>query len=189
MYMDDSEFWAIVHQSADDRQDNQERKLKAALSELNGDEVAAFDMTYRRKHKLAHHWDLWAAAYIINGGCSDDGFDYFKDWLISRGQSVFDAALSDPETLIGIATPWETDFEGFGYVATDVMEEKNTEPPALPPELLYSAPAGEEWDEDDVEAKYPKLAAWVNGGSSPSGPAPSGSGSKPGFWQRLFGKK
>jgi hypothetical protein len=32
---------------------------------------------------------LWAAAYVINGGCSDDGFDYFRGWLIAQGREVF----------------------------------------------------------------------------------------------------
>lgn len=31
---------------------------------------------------------LWAAAYIANGGCSDDGFDYFRGWLIAQGREV-----------------------------------------------------------------------------------------------------
>ena len=42
---------------------------------------------------------LWAAAYTINGGCSDDGFDYFRGWLIVQGRSVFDRAVADPDTL------------------------------------------------------------------------------------------
>jgi len=25
------------------------------------------------------------AAYIINGGCSDDGFEYFRRWLVLQG--------------------------------------------------------------------------------------------------------
>ncbi len=36
-------------------------------------------------------------AYIINGGCSDDGFDYFLGWLIAKGRKYFEAALVNPE--------------------------------------------------------------------------------------------
>jgi hypothetical protein len=46
---------------------------------------------------------LWAAAYMINGGCSDDGFDYFRGWLILQGQEVFDRVVADPDALAGLA--------------------------------------------------------------------------------------
>lgn len=42
---------------------------------------------------------LWAAAYLINGGCSDDGFDYFRGWLLTCGRPVFESALADPDSL------------------------------------------------------------------------------------------
>jgi hypothetical protein len=33
---------------------------------------------------------LWAAACLINGGYSDDGFEYFRGWLIVQGRDVFE---------------------------------------------------------------------------------------------------
>ena len=36
----------------------------------------------------SYRWDLWGAAYLANGGCSDDGFDYFRGWLIGQGRKV-----------------------------------------------------------------------------------------------------
>jgi hypothetical protein len=42
---------------------------------------------------------LWAAAYVINGGCSDDGFDYFRGWLIAQGREVFEHIVADPDAL------------------------------------------------------------------------------------------
>jgi hypothetical protein len=47
----------------------------------------------------SYRTDLWAAAYLINGGCSDDGFDYFRGWLITQGAEVFHRALADPDSL------------------------------------------------------------------------------------------
>lgn len=40
-----------------------------------------------------------AAAYLVNGGCSDDGFDYFRGWLIARGREVFEDVLADPDAI------------------------------------------------------------------------------------------
>lgn len=42
---------------------------------------------------------LWVAAYIANGGCSDDGFDYFRGWLIAQGREAFERVVADPDAL------------------------------------------------------------------------------------------
>jgi len=46
---------------------------------------------------------LWAAAYVINGGCSDDGFDYFRAWLMLQGRETFGQAVADPDSLADLA--------------------------------------------------------------------------------------
>ncbi len=65
--------------------------------------------------------------YIILGG-SDDWFDYFRDWLISRGKDVFYRALENPDNLCDefdlIPEGEEPTFEGLGYVDCSVYEEK-----------------------------------------------------------------
>ena len=99
-------FWSIVDisaQQAGGDQRAQEEALKKELLTLSEEDLIGFDRTYRAMIDRAYHWDLWAAAYIINGGCSDDGFDYFRDWLISLGRSAYEDALRDPETLADIA--------------------------------------------------------------------------------------
>ena len=48
----------------------------------------------------------------MNGGGSDDGFEYFQGWLIAHGRSVFEAALLDPDSLADIVPEdAEADFE------------------------------------------------------------------------------
>ena len=52
---------------------------------------------------------LWAEAFLIRGGCSDDGFDYCRGWLLTRGRRVFEAAVADPDSLAGLTlTPDDT---------------------------------------------------------------------------------
>jgi Protein of unknown function (DUF4240) len=41
----------------------------------------------------------WAAACLINGGCSDDGFDYLRGWRIVQGREVFERSMADPDSL------------------------------------------------------------------------------------------
>jgi len=181
-------FWKIIHASLAETPDQQSAKLKSELSKLEKDDLIAFEASYRAKLLEAYHWDVWAAAFIINGGCSDDGFDYFCDWLISRGQFIYENALKNPETLIGIATPWETEFEDFRYIMMDVMSEKHQAEFPRSIAARPASPAGEGWDEETVSEKYPKLAAWVENDEPVQSQSLTPIKSHPGFWQRLFGK-
>lgn len=36
---------------------------------------------------------------VINGGCSNDGFDYFRGWLIVQDREVFEHVVADPDAL------------------------------------------------------------------------------------------
>lgn len=52
---------------------------------------------------------LWAVAYVINRGCSDDCFDYFPGWLIFRGKETCLNALQDPNSMVDLDMPYEDD--------------------------------------------------------------------------------
>jgi hypothetical protein len=43
-------------------------------------QVVRVDRTVWTLMDRSYRNDLWAAGYLINGGCSDDGFDYFRGW-------------------------------------------------------------------------------------------------------------
>ena len=96
----------------------------------------------------------------MNGGCSDDSFDYFRGWLIAQGKQVYEQALRDPETLALVATPDDWEFEDMLGVAMAAYEGRTGHPyPGV--ERPAWQLKGEDWDEDTVEKKYPKLAAAV----------------------------
>src|SRR5262249_54204564 len=108
-------------------------------------------------------WDLWAAAYILQGGCSDDGFIDFRCWLISMGREVYDGAHADVESLASVAAddPQYTSFEDFGRVAREVYEDRAGAdmPAGTSPEP--AEPAGERWEEDgdELRRRWPRLWA------------------------------
>lgn len=158
--MDEAAFWTIVEaaKSAASSSSGRPEALRAVLLELAPDDVQGFQEAYMAQVHAAYTWPLWGAAYVMNGGCSDDGFDYFRDWLISEGRSVFMAALQDPETLADIAAADDFELEEFRYVADEVYEARTGRPmepdyPAFPGD-----PAGEAWDEDTVDRLFPRLA-------------------------------
>src|SRR5262245_21993141 len=58
--------------------------LTALLSALEPDDVTEYAQPLWTALASSYMTDLWGAAYLINGGCSDDGFDYFRGWLMSQ---------------------------------------------------------------------------------------------------------
>ena len=158
--MDKQAFWELL-EGLDPETAGGE--LAAGLDALEPEAIAAFQRHFDEEHARAYTWPLGGAAYLMEGGCSDDGFIDFRYGLISRGQKVFESALADPDSLAVLLD--EDDFlsnEEFGYVAGEVYENKTgSEIPrdeARPP----ADPSGEEWDFDDEDlgaAKLPKLWA------------------------------
>lgn len=66
-------------------------------------------------HRLADSYrnPLWAAAHIINGGRSDDGFDYSRGRLIMQGDDVLEQILADPDALAEHSTVRTAAPEGY----------------------------------------------------------------------------
>lgn len=157
------EFWEIigvVHEVSGGDLDIKEAALRKALESLSAENVVAFATHFDTCEAQAYRWDLWAAAYIIHGGCSDDSFQDFRASLICQGRDRFERVMKNPECLAdaefeGVAE--KLDYEGFQYVPTAVYEEKTGE--SLPPSSVThpADPAGEEWEEDGLAEKFPKL--------------------------------
>lgn len=169
------EFWD--HIRATRRRDNEAHaeRLTKRLAKLPAAEALAFDNLWHRMLHKAYRWNLWGAAYLINGGCSDDGFDYFRRWLILQGRAVFEAAVKKPDTLADVVTGDADDVEVYrdpgidawflatgtkpndaGYDAYSAAFEARYGEPKMMPDL------GDEWDFDDdaaVRKRLPRLAA------------------------------
>jgi hypothetical protein len=173
-------FWSIIEPVAelDQGPDAQLRALRTALKALRLEDIISFEVAFRRYLNLAYTWDLWGAAYVIHGGCSNDGFEYFRRWLVSRGRDVYEDALADPDGLAQLnaqAGPdgaWE--FEAIYYVAHEVFEEKGGEGDARDhsePEfgLAGDEPSGQPFVEDHehLARRYPK--PWQRFGTQPLG--------------------
>ena len=175
--MEATEFWAIiekVHQRADGVMDAKCTLLKQALAALSDDELKSFAAHFDRFDANAYAWSLWGAAYVLNGGCSDDAFTDFRATLISMGRRVYEAALEDPNSLGSVQFDQNDPcYEGFQYAVIDALEARGDERPAREAPFP-DEPSGEEWDEDTVESLYPGLK-YLEGGDEPpfqAGPKP-----------------
>src|SRR5947209_4151280 len=100
--MELDQFWQIISQSRQQTKgspDNQTAALAIILRALSPAEIIEFKRDFTDCMDRAYHWDLWGAAYIIGGGCSDDSFIDFRSWLISMGREIYQRVLSNAEDL------------------------------------------------------------------------------------------
>lgn len=121
-------YWAIIEKSlkSTSKQDEQEQFLTKELSNLTPKQMIGFRLRTDKLLYDTYTSEMWCAGYIMNGGCSDDGFEYFRNWVISRGKETYYKAKENPDNLITEFDPELEmyEFEGFWYVALKVFEQK-----------------------------------------------------------------
>src|SRR5437868_3954612 len=104
--MDTTTFWEIISKAIVPGREDTEKDwfeaLKRELIKLPPEEILLFRQHFDRMVDTAYKTDLWGAAYLINGGCSDDCFHYFRRWLVAQGRRVYERALKDPDTLADV---------------------------------------------------------------------------------------
>jgi hypothetical protein len=176
--MDREQFWALIEAADAEAGGDCQRQtahLVAALRERSVSEVLDYDRIHGELMAESYRLELWGAAYLINGGCSDDGFDYFRGWLLGQGHPTWQVALGDPDALASHpqvrarASQQERldyleceDLWGVAYRAYEALtgQELTVEVAGMrpwPPEL------GEGWDFDDageMRQRYPRLWAF-----------------------------
>jgi hypothetical protein len=174
--MTEADFWAHVAAARPRRYDAEAHAdaLTARLAGLPEPDVLDFVHHWDAAGARAYRRDLWGAAYLVNGGCSDDGFQYFRWWLILQGRAAFDAALADPDTLAEVLDG-ETEVEAEVYPGTDAWfratrrERDDDGYEAFDRALRFrhptrpaEPPLAPRWDFDDdaeVRRRLPRLAA------------------------------
>ncbi len=159
--MDSQTFWEMIsiskaNSSGDYEQ--QQLELKKELLKRSATDILEFDNKFRTLRGEIYDWNFWAAAYIINGGCSDDCFSDFRGWLIGQGKAVFEGAIQNVENLAELKDTNDGDWEGLSYVPSEAYEQKTRKD--LPAGIRENFEiTGEEWSEDgdDLKNKFPKL--------------------------------
>jgi len=161
-FMDEQIFWGIVEAAKSQAGANLNARPQALEIQLSTTDLAslgAFQRTYENLLLRANRWDLWGAAYLMNGGCSDDGFKYFRDWLISEGRNTYEDTLADPDSLASFAVREYFGLESFGYAASKVFARKGGGELERDFKVELAVPMGKEWSESELPAMFPKLAA------------------------------
>jgi len=169
--MNQAAFWKIIDAFVSDEKLEAEycyAEFAERLGGMSRDEILEFASAMRVALNTAHTWDMWGAAYLICGGCAEEGFAYFCGWLMAQGSEVFRQAVDHPDSLAEYLPDYEGDdiFEDEALLAAPLVafEEKTggyegfelTERPV-------AEPAGEQWDieeQGELEARLPKLYAY-----------------------------
>jgi hypothetical protein len=163
------EFWEHIQKSKRVDPDAHAERIEKRLAKLKPDDILDFGHWWDMMMREAYHWNLWAAAYLINGGCSDDGFHYFCNWLVLQGRDTFQKAVTSPDSLADVVNPdEEVEWDGTigydawftatktkendaGYAAFAAAERARHGKPKPLPDL------GDDWDFDDDEQMRKRL--------------------------------
>lgn len=153
------EFWDVIDQARTRGKTCavSARDLELTLSKLPSTQIEAFARDQEALMRDSYRWDLWGAAFVINGGCSDDGFDYFRGWLMLQGRDVWESALRDPESLAGVSFEGDAECEDALYAVGKAYEQVAGRTIPSSRDQLPREPTGTAWQETDLEALYPKL--------------------------------
>ena len=100
--LNEEQYWSLVDNSLKltQDQDQQGQFLISEIKKLSPHEMIGF--TLRTHHLLNETYtsEMWCAGYIMNNFCSDDGFEDFRCWVISRGKEVYYNAKANPDYLV-----------------------------------------------------------------------------------------
>jgi hypothetical protein len=184
-------FWQLIEESRrySPGRGDREAFLRDRLASFQPGDIVRFQVHLDRTCESAYSWDLWGAAMRIFGGwCSDDGFEYFRLWLIGRGREAFERAVARPDALGDLPEvqrlvgrhrrTWDSDtewpeWESLDYLASEAYERATGEDDEcdegfydavdaeLGAESFSRDPRGTRWDARDeaaAEQRVPVLA-------------------------------
>ncbi|MEU2259329.1 DUF4240 domain-containing protein [Streptomyces sp. NPDC019645] len=96
--MDVHEFWSFIESARSDDRPFTEA-LAERLAARSAEQILEFQERFDALDGAVCRWDVWAAAYLIGSGCSDDSFLDFRAGLIALGRVWYERATSSPDSL------------------------------------------------------------------------------------------
>lgn len=154
--IDENLFWELIEEARKKSENSTEFLgiLEEKLMEFKSSEIKKFSKFTKKFSNDLHSSDLWALAYIVRNGCSDDCFDYFKAWVISKGRyALKTVSESDGENLMKLFNE-DPQLEEFLDIAEKVYVEKTG---TMMPYVSIKAPKlkGTMWKVDELPHKFP----------------------------------
>jgi hypothetical protein len=156
-------FWRLVDdaRAAHPRADDRLKAIAAAVAELDGEALVQLDGTIADWFHALDRNDLWAAAYVLMGGCGDDSFSDFRGWLLLQGRDAVDAVIADPQVLATWSYLEWPRAEGLYTIAQQAYHDGEM-PAATLQGVANSWPADRfdrTWTEEAADELFPALSA------------------------------
>jgi Protein of unknown function (DUF4240) len=172
--MDDKRFWDVI--AAACKRDAKGslttewgRALVEQLARLTPEEIVRFDGWFHARTDALYTRLHWGAAYLINGGASDDGFYYWRCWLVGMGKPIYEAALKDPDSLADVLAGSDRHYHEAEIYSAPIrawrvlgLQEEEFDKARDALERTHQPLTGEGWDYGDHEQarrRLPRLAA------------------------------
>jgi hypothetical protein len=101
--METDDFWHLIEtaRSRVAEAGTFDQALVDLLAARPKPEVLEYQECFDEHHGALHRWDVWAAAYLIGGGCSDDSFMDFRAGVIAEGRTWYERVAAHPDSLSG----------------------------------------------------------------------------------------
>ncbi|WP_030595559.1 DUF4240 domain-containing protein [Streptomyces fulvoviolaceus] len=181
--MDTDEFWNLIETARSNTTADHRfhQAMVALLVYRSPPDILEYEARFDALHDALYRWDVWAAAYLIGGGCSDDSFMDFRAGLITQGRTWYERAAAAPDRLgdhpevIAAASAFEDRalfYEEVNYCAAEAYEHHTGDPDAFyeawkqyeadHPDPGPETDMGEDFDFDDageMQGRLPRLAA------------------------------
>lgn len=127
--MTEDKFWLIIQALHDVSESKKVRAntLRLWLSKIPVEDAVKFGYLFPFFCGKARTNKMWAAAYLMNSGCGDDGFVYFLSWLVGEGKETYFQALKNPDTLATYDKNCVFSFEDLAYAAEHFFNEETKE--------------------------------------------------------------
>ncbi|MET9386184.1 DUF4240 domain-containing protein [Streptomyces sp. NPDC002928] len=151
--MNKQQFWQLIEAArnqASNPNDGEDVACRATsqLATHPAEEIVAAQQVLWELMADSYTNPLWAAAYVINGGCSDDGFDYFRGWLIAQGREAFERIVADPDALAELPSVRASAADGLDLECEEALS------------IVWNAhimATGKQLPDDAFTIRYPEL--------------------------------
>ncbi len=180
--VDISTFWDIIETARAQSRPGKpiDHALADHLASRTRHDILGYQERFDQMHAALYRRDIWAAAYLVGGGCSDDAFIDFRAGLIAQGRDWYQKVAASPDSLAGhpavADAPGCSQGEPLFYEAVSYAAPRAFERLTGGQENFYETldryqasrehsgqdPAGEDFDFDDdqqMRRRLPRLSA------------------------------
>lgn len=156
--IDETLFWELINDSRTNSDDKFEfiERLSCKLQEFKPVEIRKFEKLFKTKYEELNQSRLWALAYIIRRGCGDDEFDYFKAWVVSKGEEAFNSINELQLDKLKQYFDEDPQLEEMLYLTENVYEFKTGEF-MTPIRVKKNKLKKLNWTEETLETDFPEL--------------------------------